>query len=157
MKSLSLATVRKLFPTQRGERGYSGTQFTVGQISPGTPGTRKWECDDSGRRKKQSKTERRESIDLVENGSLDSDSDPCSEVPDLMEAVWTLQERERFKAQEMEKHQVQLIMYRRLALIRWLRTLQSRVQEQQNRLQSSFDVILTHRKELLRMSATAAQ
>ncbi|KAK7138544.1 hypothetical protein R3I93_015854 [Phoxinus phoxinus] len=107
--------------------------------------------------KKQSKTERRESIDLVENGSLDSDSDPCSEVPDLMEAVWTLQERERFKAQEMEKHQVQLIMYRRLALIRWLRTLQSRVQEQQNRLQSSFDVILTHRKELLRMSATAAQ
>ncbi|XP_039547114.1 UPF0500 protein C1orf216 homolog isoform X1 [Pimephales promelas] len=107
--------------------------------------------------KNQTKTERRESIDLVGNGSLDSDSDPCSEIPDLMEAVWTLQERERFKAQEMEKHQVQLIMYRRLALIRWLRTLQNRVQEQQNRLQSSFDIILTHRKELLRMSTTAAQ
>ncbi|XP_062266504.1 uncharacterized protein LOC133972906 [Platichthys flesus] len=71
----------------------------------------------------------------------------------LMDAVWTLRDRERFKAQEMEKHQVQLTMYRRLALIRWVRTLQGHVEEQQNRLQSSFDVILTQRKELLRMGA----
>ncbi|XP_060949030.1 UPF0500 protein C1orf216 homolog isoform X2 [Limanda limanda] len=71
----------------------------------------------------------------------------------LMDAVWTLRDRERFKAQEMEKHQVQLTMYRRLALIRWVRTLQGHVEEQQNRLQSSFDVILTNRKELLRMGA----
>uniref|UniRef100_A0A3B4F1L6 Uncharacterized protein n=1 Tax=Pundamilia nyererei TaxID=303518 RepID=A0A3B4F1L6_9CICH len=78
-------------------------------------------------------------------------SDSDSEMPELMDTVWTLRDRERFKAQEMEKHQVQLTMYRRLALIRWVRTLQGRVQEQQNRLQSSFDVILTHRKELLRM------
>ncbi|XP_052439171.1 UPF0500 protein C1orf216 isoform X1 [Carassius gibelio] len=99
---------------------------------------------------------RRESLegaDTVEVSSSDSDTDPCSELPELMEAVWTLQDRERFKAQEMEKHQVQLTMYRRLALIRWVRTLQNRVQEQQNRLQSSFDIILTHRKELLRMGA----
>uniref|UniRef100_A0A3B5R6W9 CA216 n=1 Tax=Xiphophorus maculatus TaxID=8083 RepID=A0A3B5R6W9_XIPMA len=82
-----------------------------------------------------------------DNQSSDSDG----ELPELMDAVWTLRDRERFKAQEMEKHQVQLTMYRRLALIRWVRTLQGRVQEQQNRLQSSFDVILTHRKELLRM------
>lgn len=75
---------------------------------------------------------------------------------ELMDAVWTLRDRERFKAQEMEKHQVQLTMYRRLALIRWVRTLQGRVHEQQNRLQSSFDVILTHRKELLRMGAAVA-
>ncbi|KAL0166434.1 hypothetical protein M9458_038278, partial [Cirrhinus mrigala] len=106
------------------------------------------------------KTERRreslEGTDAVEEGSSDSDTDPCSELPDLMEAVWTLQDRERFKAQEMEKHQVQLTMYRRLALIRWVRTLQNRVQEQQNRLQSSFDIILTHRKELLRMGAATA-
>lgn len=73
-----------------------------------------------------------------------------------MDAVWTLRDRERFKAQEMEKHQVQLTMYRRLALIRWVRTLQSRIQEQQNRLQSSFDIILTQRKELLRMGAANA-
>ncbi|KAI5091683.1 UPF0500 protein C1orf216-like [Silurus meridionalis] len=94
---------------------------------------------------------------LAEEASSDSESDLYSELPQLMEAVWTLEDRERFKAQEMEKHHVQLTMYRRLALIRWVRTLQERVQEQQNRLQSSFDIILTHRKELLRMgSATAA-
>ncbi|XP_030645332.1 UPF0500 protein C1orf216 homolog [Chanos chanos] len=93
---------------------------------------------------------------LAEDAYSDSDTDPNSELPDLMEAVWTLQDRERFKAREMEKHQAQLIMYRRLALIRWVRTLQGRVQEQQNRLQSSFDIILTHRKELLRMGAAAA-
>uniref|UniRef100_A0A8C5FNH6 CA216 protein n=1 Tax=Gadus morhua TaxID=8049 RepID=A0A8C5FNH6_GADMO len=60
--------------------------------------------------------------------------------------------RERFKAQEMERHQVQLTMYRRLALIRWVRTLQGHVAGQQDRLQASFDVVLTHRKELLRMA-----
>uniref|UniRef100_A0A8K9UW83 Uncharacterized protein n=1 Tax=Oncorhynchus mykiss TaxID=8022 RepID=A0A8K9UW83_ONCMY len=90
---------------------------------------------------------------LLDGGTLsDSDTD-CGELPELEDAVWTLRDRERFKAQEMEKHQVQLTMYRRLALIRWVRTLQGRVQEQQNRLQSSFDVILDHRKELLRMGA----
>ncbi|XP_039977972.1 UPF0500 protein C1orf216 homolog [Xiphias gladius] len=98
---------------------------------------------------------------LLEEGAEEQDdndqsSDSDCELPELMDAVWTLRDRERFKAQEMEKHQVQLTMYRRLALIRWVRTLQGRVQEQQNRLQSSFDVILTHRKELLRMGAAAA-
>lgn len=86
----------------------------------------------------------------------DDSSDTDGELPEMMDAVWTLRDREHFKAQEMEKHQVQLTMYRRLALIRWVRTLQSRVQEQQNRLQSSFDVILTHRKELLRMGGATA-
>ncbi|XP_044028918.1 UPF0500 protein C1orf216 homolog isoform X2 [Siniperca chuatsi] len=90
-----------------------------------------------------------------EQGNDDRSSDSDGELPELMDAVWTLRDRERFKAQEMEKHQVQLTMYRRLALIRWVRTLQSRIQEQQNRLQSSFDVILTQRKELLRMGAAA--
>ncbi|XP_070777938.1 UPF0500 protein C1orf216 homolog isoform X2 [Enoplosus armatus] len=98
---------------------------------------------------------------LLEEGTEEQDrddrsSDSDGELPELMDAVWTLRDRERFKAQEMEKHQVQLTMYRRLALIRWVRTLQSRIQEQQNRLQSSFDVILTQRKELLRMGAAAA-
>ncbi|CAL8299178.1 unnamed protein product [Lota lota] len=85
----------------------------------------------------------------AERGSSDSEGDP------LLDAVWTLRDRERFKAQEMERHQAQLTMYRRLALIRWVRTLQSHVAGQQDRLQSSFDVILTHRKELLRMGAAA--
>lgn len=97
---------------------------------------------------------------VLEEGAEEQDEDQSSdsdgELPELMDTVWTLRDRERFKAQEMEKHQVQLTMYRRLALIRWVRTLQSRIQEQQNRLQSSFDVILTHRKELLRMGAAVA-
>ncbi|XP_033492423.1 uncharacterized protein c19h1orf216 isoform X2 [Epinephelus lanceolatus] len=96
---------------------------------------------------------------VLEEGVEDNDdqsSDSDGEMPELMDAVWTLRDRERFKAQEMEKHQVQLTMYRRLALIRWVRTLQARIQEQQNRLQSSFDIILTQRKELLRMGAAAA-
>lgn len=99
---------------------------------------------------------------LLEEGAEEQEeedeqsSDSDGELPQLMDAVWTLRDRERFKAQEMEKHQVQLTMYRRLALIRWVRTLQGRVQEQQNRLQSSFDLILTQRKELLRMGAAVA-
>ncbi|XP_051949313.1 uncharacterized protein LOC127620212 isoform X2 [Xyrauchen texanus] len=110
----------------------------------------------SGGKKAERRQESLEGIDPIEDGSSESDTDPYTELPDLMEAVWTLQDRERFKAQEMEKHQVQLTMYRRLALLRWVRTLQNRVQEQQNRLQSSFDIILTHRKELLRMGAATA-
>lgn len=109
----------------------------------------------SGDDKVERRRESVEGADPVADTCSDSETDPDSELPDLMQAVWSLQDRERFKAQEMEKHQVQLTMYRRLALIRWVRTLQNRVQEQQNRLQSSFDIILTHRKELLRMGAAA--
>lgn len=92
--------------------------------------------------------------DEEEDEDQSSDSD-CEQPHLVMDAVWTLRDREHFKAQEMEKHQAQLTMYRRLALIRWVRTLQGRVLEQQDRLQSSFDIILTQRKELLRMGAAA--
>ncbi|XP_068603697.1 UPF0500 protein C1orf216 homolog [Brachionichthys hirsutus] len=90
---------------------------------------------------------------LLEEDGRSSDSD--GETPELTDAVWTQRDRDHFKAQEMEKHQAQLTMYRRMALIRWVRALQSRIQEQQNRLQSSFDIILTQRKELLRMGSAA--
>ncbi|XP_015203914.1 UPF0500 protein C1orf216 [Lepisosteus oculatus] len=86
----------------------------------------------------------------------DSDSDPSQVLPGLLQAVWTLRDQERFKAKEKERHQVQLTMYRRLALIRWVRSLLGRVQDQQNRLQASYDIILTHRKELLRCGGAAA-
>lgn len=129
-----------------------------------TDPTRRWDCGNLEpsargriiRRKSLTGTGLGDSLpedDEEEEEDRSSDSD--GELPELMDAVWTLRDREKFKAQEMEKHQVQLTMYRRLALIRWVRTLQGRVQEQQNRLQSSFDVILTHRKELLRMGAAA--
>ncbi|NWX25534.1 CA216 protein, partial [Notiomystis cincta] len=70
--------------------------------------------------------------------------------PALAEAVQHLQDKERFKEQEKEKHHVQLVMYRRLALLRWIHGLQQRVVDQQNRLQESFDTILDNRKELIR-------
>lgn len=103
-----------------------------------------------------SKSLRRSNMGNVQEDDDNQSSDSDGELPELMDSVWTLRDRERFKAQEMEKHQVQLTMYRRLALIRWVRTLQGRIQEQQNRLQSSFDIILTQRKELLRMGAAAS-
>ncbi|XP_061870601.1 UPF0500 protein C1orf216 homolog [Colius striatus] len=70
--------------------------------------------------------------------------------PALAEAVQQLQDKERFKEREKEKHHVQLVMYRRLALLRWIHGLQQKVLEQQNRLQESFDTILDNRKELIR-------
>uniref|UniRef100_A0A8C5U462 Chromosome 1 open reading frame 216 n=1 Tax=Malurus cyaneus samueli TaxID=2593467 RepID=A0A8C5U462_9PASS len=70
--------------------------------------------------------------------------------PELAEAVQHLQDKERFKEREKEKHHIQLVMYRRLALLRWIHGLQQRVVDQQNRLQESFDTILDNRKELIR-------
>ncbi|NXF11457.1 CA216 protein, partial [Smithornis capensis] len=91
-------------------------------------------------------------------------SEPEPLLPALVEAVQQLQDKERFKEQEKEKHHIQLVMYRRLALLRWIHGLQQRVVEQQNRLQESFDTILDNRKELIRcmqqgpacLAATAA-
>nr|XP_021153113.1 UPF0500 protein C1orf216 homolog [Columba livia] len=65
-------------------------------------------------------------------------------------AVQHLQDKERFKEREKEKHHIQLVMYRRLALLRWIHGLQQKVVDQQNRLQESFDTILDNRKELIR-------
>ncbi|NXP03008.1 CA216 protein, partial [Thinocorus orbignyianus] len=70
--------------------------------------------------------------------------------PALVEAVQHLQDKERFKEREKEKHHIQLVMYRRLALLRWIHGLQQKVVDQQNRLQESFDTILDNRKELIR-------
>ncbi|NXG42045.1 CA216 protein, partial [Psilopogon haemacephalus] len=79
-----------------------------------------------------------------------AEPEPGTLFPVLAEAVQHLQEKERFKEQEKEKHHIQLVMYRRLALLRWIHGLQQRVVEQQNRLQESFDTILDNRKELIR-------
>jgi len=42
------------------------------------------------------------------------------------------------------------VMYRRLALLQWIRGLQQQLVDQQTRLQESFDTILDNRKELIR-------
>ncbi|XP_061453381.1 UPF0500 protein C1orf216 homolog [Rhineura floridana] len=79
-------------------------------------------------------------------------SPPSSETlfPALAEAFRNLQDKKKFKEREKEKHHIHLVMYRRLALLRWIRSLQEKVVDQQNRLQESFDTILDNRKELIR-------
>ncbi|XP_043915894.1 UPF0500 protein C1orf216 homolog [Protopterus annectens] len=88
----------------------------------------------------------------IHSNDADSDSSSDSEtlLPTILEAVQDLQDHKIFKEREKEKHQVQLIMYRRLALLRWIRSLQQKVIDQQNRLQASYDTILDNRKELLK-------
>ncbi|KAM4795001.1 UPF0500 protein C1orf216 homolog [Rhinophrynus dorsalis] len=85
----------------------------------------------------------------AEDSEVDSsDSDSLSLT--LSEAFQSLQDKEKLKEREKEKHHAQLTMYRRLALLRWIRGLQQKVRDQQNRLQESFDTILDNRKEILR-------
>ncbi|XP_040391094.1 UPF0500 protein C1orf216 homolog [Cygnus olor] len=98
-----------------------------------------------------------DSPDSACGGSWDPPGDPPATEPHpeplfpvLAEAVQHLQDKERFKEREKEKHHVQLVMYRRLALLRWIHGLQQKVVSQQNRLQESFDTILDNRKELIR-------
>ncbi|NXB31951.1 CA216 protein, partial [Eulacestoma nigropectus] len=79
-----------------------------------------------------------------------AEPEPGTLFPALAEAVQHLQDKERFKEQEKEKHHIQLVMYRRLALLRWIHSLQQKLVDQQNRLQESFDTILDNRKELIR-------
>ncbi|XP_034610155.1 UPF0500 protein C1orf216 homolog [Trachemys scripta elegans] len=80
----------------------------------------------------------------------ENSSDSDTVFPVLAEAFQNLQDKMRFKEREKEKHHIHLVMYRRLALLRWIRGLQQKVVDQQNRLQESFDTILDNRKELLR-------
>ncbi|XP_069827743.1 UPF0500 protein C1orf216 homolog [Dendropsophus ebraccatus] len=86
----------------------------------------------------------------IEKSDDESSSDSESLTLTLTEAYQSLQDKEKLKEQEKEKHHAQLTMYRRLALLRWIRSLQQRVKDQQNRLQESFDTILDNRKEILR-------
>ncbi|XP_007945863.1 UPF0500 protein C1orf216 homolog [Orycteropus afer afer] len=71
-------------------------------------------------------------------------------LPSVAQAVQQLEAQERYKEQEKEKHHVHLVMYRRLALLQWIRGLQHQLVDQQARLQESFDTILDNRKELIR-------
>ncbi|XP_063300549.1 UPF0500 protein C1orf216 homolog [Pelobates fuscus] len=86
----------------------------------------------------------------TEESEVESSSDSDSLSHTLAEAYQSLQDKEMLKEREKEKHHAQLTMYRRLALLRWIRCLQQKVRDQQNRLQESFDTILDNRKEILR-------
>uniref|UniRef100_A0A8B9MSM6 Chromosome 1 open reading frame 216 n=1 Tax=Accipiter nisus TaxID=211598 RepID=A0A8B9MSM6_9AVES len=90
------------------------------------------------------------SIDSPDSTCGSSWDPPADDDPLPGKAVQHLQDKERFKEREKEKHHIQLVMYRRLALLRWIHGLQQKVVDQQNRLQESFDTILDNRKELIR-------
>ncbi|KFO24327.1 UPF0500 protein C1orf216 homolog [Fukomys damarensis] len=83
-------------------------------------------------------------------GTPPSPGPPDPLLPSVAQAVQHLQAQERYKEQEKEKHHVHLVMYRRLALLQWIRGLQHQLVDQQARLQDSFDTILDNRKELIR-------
>ncbi|XP_032084490.1 UPF0500 protein C1orf216 homolog [Thamnophis elegans] len=84
------------------------------------------------------------------SGDFDSSSSSSETFsPSLAEAFRNMQEKEKFKELEKQKYRIHLVMYRRLALLRWIRSLQQNVADQQNRLQESFDTILDNRKELI--------
>ncbi|OCT94762.1 hypothetical protein XELAEV_18012452mg [Xenopus laevis] len=86
----------------------------------------------------------------TEDSDVESSSDSDSISVTLSEAFQSIQDKEKLKEREKEKHNAQLTMYRRLALLRWIRALQQKLRDQQNRLQESFDTILDNRKEILR-------
>ncbi|NXH14639.1 CA216 protein, partial [Bucco capensis] len=86
----------------------------------------------------------------LDQAEPEPEPEPEPLLPALLEAVQHLADKERLKEREKEKHHIQLLMYRRLALLRWIHGLQQKVLEQQNRLQESFDTILDNRKELIR-------
>uniref|UniRef100_A0A670XZS0 Chromosome 1 open reading frame 216 n=1 Tax=Pseudonaja textilis TaxID=8673 RepID=A0A670XZS0_PSETE len=79
---------------------------------------------------------------------------PSTFSPALAEAFRNVQEKKKLKELEKQKYQTHLVMYRRLALLRWIRSLQEKVADQQNRLQESFDIILDNRKELIRQGSS---
>lgn len=123
------------------DNGYASSSLSID--SPDSGGASAWEVPVEDQRGHS------------ESKLLDADpgrTSPVSETlfPALAEAFRSLQDKKKFKEREKEKHHVHLVMYRRLALLRWIRSLQQKVVDQQNRLQESFDTILDNRKELIR-------
>ncbi|KAL7980542.1 hypothetical protein Chor_001696 [Crotalus horridus] len=123
------------------DNDYSSSPLSVG--SPESGGTTAWKIPSVTEEDWRCNAEHQ-----APYGDFDSSSS-SSEIfsPVLADAFRTMQERKKL---EKEKHHVHLVMYRRLALLRWIHSLQQAVADQQNRLQESFDIILDNRKELIR-------
>ncbi|XP_074832398.1 UPF0500 protein C1orf216 homolog [Carettochelys insculpta] len=125
------------------DNGYASSSLSFD--SPDSSSSNAWEEPTAATQDLRHQPEPQLSDDEAENSS-DTDTTFLG----LAEAFQSLRDKMRFKEQEKEKHHVQLVMYRRLALLRWIRGLQQKVAAQQNRLQENFDTILDNRKELLR-------
>ncbi|XP_063180034.1 UPF0500 protein C1orf216 homolog [Chroicocephalus ridibundus] len=79
------------------------------------------------------------------------DTDPCS----LGRAIWTktvkvTESLENKKKEEKEKYRLQLAMYRRLLLLRSIRSLHKQLEQQQARLQECYGMVINTKKEVLK-------
>lgn len=54
------------------------------------------------------------------------------------------------KKEEKEKYRLQLAMYRRLVLLRSIRSLHKQLEQQQARLQECYGVVINTKKEVLK-------
>uniref|UniRef100_A0A452HQM7 Uncharacterized protein n=1 Tax=Gopherus agassizii TaxID=38772 RepID=A0A452HQM7_9SAUR len=125
------------------DNGYASSSLSID--SPDSSTGNAWEAPAAA-----TKDPRNQPPPLGPDTDPENSSDSDTVFPVLAEAFQNLQDKMRFKEREKEKHHIHLVMYRRLALLRWIRGLQQKVVDQQSRLQESFDTILDNRKELLR-------
>ncbi|XP_067390014.1 UPF0500 protein C1orf216 homolog [Emydura macquarii macquarii] len=125
------------------DNGYASSSLSID--SPDSSTGNAWEAPAA-----TTKDPRNQPEPLPPDAEAENSSDLDTVFPVLAEAFQNFQEKKRFKEREKEKHHIHLVMYRRLALLRWIRSLQQKVVDQQNRLQESFDTILDNRKELIR-------
>uniref|UniRef100_A0A8C8RAY4 Chromosome 1 open reading frame 216 n=1 Tax=Pelusios castaneus TaxID=367368 RepID=A0A8C8RAY4_9SAUR len=133
----------KLVGSPLEDNGYGSSSLSIDSPDSSTSNT--WEAPAAA-----PKDQRSQSEPPPPNTNAENSSDSDTAFPVLAEAFQNLQDKKRFKQREKEKHHIHLVMYRRLALLRWIRSLQQKVVDQQNRLQESFDTILDNRKELIR-------
>ncbi|KAK2534148.1 hypothetical protein Q9233_004331 [Columba guinea] len=76
---------------------------------------------------------------------------PCS----LSQAIWmktaeVMETLENRKKEEKEKYRLQLAMYRRLLLLRSIRSLHKQLEQQQARLQECYGTVINTKKEVLK-------
>ncbi|KAM6428266.1 UPF0500 protein C1orf216 homolog isoform 1-T3 [Liasis olivaceus] len=133
---------RNLASSPLEDNGYSSSSLSID--SPESGVTNVWKTPSVTAEDWTCNAEQQASYADFDNSSSSSETF----FPALNDTFWNLQEK--FKEWEKQKHHVHLVMYRRLALLRWIRSLQQKVVDQQNRLQESFDTILDNRKELIR-------
>ncbi|KAM9228376.1 uncharacterized protein RG961_005826 [Leptosomus discolor] len=82
---------------------------------------------------------------------------PCS----LGQVVWTktakvMETLENKKKEEKEKYRLQLAMYRRLLLLRSIRSLHKQLEQQQARLQECYGMVINTKKEVLKHIRSAS-
>ncbi|XP_025940262.1 uncharacterized protein LOC112974958 [Apteryx rowi] len=81
----------------------------------------------------------------------EDDTIPCS----LGQAIWmkttkVMETLEKRKKEEKEKYRLQLAMYRRLLLLRSIRSLHKQLEQQQARLQECYGTVINTKKEVLK-------